>query len=230
MRSSFRYAASQRVALRADATYYYERQRWPLGGGFNGFNDNQGVSGWAEATLAATGGVWRARVYTEHFEYKYRSAQGDLPIANTGPPPQTEDLLRGAGRAEPPGRAQLARLRRAGELPLRGRAGPPADGDRRRMNRWKCYAQDALRLGHVLLNGGARYTWNSQWDGNLSPTVGRGVGAGEPAAHQGLGVARLPRTELQGAGLDLRQRRGGLHDRSAIPTSCPRPPGRSTRR
>ena len=171
VRSSFRYAASKRVALRADATYYYERQRWPLGGGFNGFNDNKGVSGWAEATLEATGGVWRARVYTEHFEYRYRSAQGDLPIANSGPPPQTEDLVRGV----------LAQSRRDGPNSLDFGAQVSfrsVDAPDRLLTetasdeQLEVYAQDALRMGHVLLNAGARYTWNSQWDGNLSPTVG----------------------------------------------------------
>ncbi len=171
VRSSFRYAASSRVALRADGTYYYERQRWPLGGGFNGFNDNQGISGWVEGTLAATGGVWRARVYTEHFEYKYRSAQGDLPIANTGPPPQTEDLLRGV----------IAQSRRDGpnsldygvQVSFRSVNAPDRLlTETASDEQLEVYAQDALRLGHVLINGGARYTWNSQWDGNLSPTIG----------------------------------------------------------
>lgn len=171
VRSSFRYAASKRVALRADATYYYERQRWPLGGGWNGFNDNQGVSGWVEGTLDATGGVWRARLYTEYFEYKYRTAQGDLPVANTGPPPQSENLVRGV----------VAQSRRDGpnsldfgaQVSLRSVSAPDRlHTETASDEQVEIYAQDALRLGHVILNGGARYTWNSQWDGNLSPTIG----------------------------------------------------------
>lgn len=171
VRSSFRYAASTRVALRADAMYYYERQRWPLGGGFNGFNDNQGVSGWAEATLDAGGGVWRARAFAERYEYKYRSAQGDLPIANTGPPPQTEGLIRGL----------LAHSRRAGAhslefgtlVSLRSVQAPDRLlSEQASDEQLEVYAQDVVRLGHVLLNGGARYTWNSQWQDNLSPSLG----------------------------------------------------------
>ncbi|MBP2648684.1 MAG: hypothetical protein H6Q77_2308 [Gemmatimonadetes bacterium] len=171
VRSTFRYAASSRVALRADATYYYERQRWPIGGGFNGFNDNQGVSGWTEATIDGAGGVWRARVFAERYEYKYRSAQGDLPIANSGPPPQTEGLLR----------TLLAHSRRSGrnsldagvQLSLRAVDAPDRLlGEQASDQQVEVYAQDALRLGRVLLNGGARYTWNSQWQGNLSPSVG----------------------------------------------------------
>jgi outer membrane receptor protein involved in Fe transport len=171
VRSSFRYAASKRVALRADATYYYERQRWPLGGGFNGFNDNQGVSGWAETTLDAAGGVWRARVFAERYEYRYRSAEGDLPIANTGPPPQTEGLIR----------TLLAHSRRSGansldvgaQLSLRAVAAPDRLlGEQASDEQVEVYAQDVLRLGQVLVNAGARYTWNSQWQGNLSPSVG----------------------------------------------------------
>ena len=212
VRSTFRYAASRRVALRADATYYYERQRWPLGAGFNGFNDNQGVSGWAEATLEATGGVWRARVYAEHFEYRYRSAQGDLPIANSGPPPQTEALVRGL----------LAQSRRDGpnsldfgaQASLRSVDAPDRLlGQTASDEQVEVYAQDALRLGHVLLNAGARYTWNSQWQSNLSPTVGA---AWEPVNQVRLkgSVSRGFRgPELQGAGLDLREHRRGLHHR-----------------
>ena len=212
VRSTFRYAASSRVALRADATFYYERQRWPIGGGFNGFNDNQGVSGWTEATIDGAGGVWRARVFAERYEYRYRSAQGDLPIANSGPPPQTEGLLR----------TLLAHSRRSGrnsldagvQLSLRSVDAPDRLlGEQASDQQVEVYAQDALRLGRVLLNGGARYTWNSQWQGNLSPSVGRGVGAGEPATHQGLDGARLPRAELQGAGVDVHEHCGGLHHR-----------------
>ena len=103
LRSSFRFAASKRVALRADVMYNYERQRWPLpgSGGFNGFTDIQGVSGWTEATLDAGGGVWRARVFAEHFDYRYRSARGDLPIENSGTDAE-RDLCPRPGGAEPP--------------------------------------------------------------------------------------------------------------------------------
>lgn len=170
VRSSFRYAANARVALRADVNYSYERQRWPLAGGFNGFTDITGLSGWTEATLDAAGGVWRARVFAEHFDYLYRSARGDLPIANSGTT-QNETLVRGL----------VAHSRRSGANSLDvGIQGSLRDveapdrilSDQASDQQVEVYAQDVLRLGQVLLNGGARYTWNSQWNSNLSPSVG----------------------------------------------------------
>jgi outer membrane receptor for ferrienterochelin and colicins len=170
VRSSFRFAASKRVALRADVMYSYERQRWPQSGGFNGFTDISGVSGWTEATLDAGGGVWRARVFAEHFDYLYRSARGPLPIANSGTT-QDESLVR----------ALVAHSRRSGANSLDvGVQGSLRDveapdrilSDQASDEQLEVYAQDVLRLGQVLLNGGARYTWNSQWNGNLSPSLG----------------------------------------------------------
>ncbi len=171
VRSSFRYAASARVALRADATYSFERQRWPVGGGFNGFNDNTSLTAWTEGTLDAGGGVWRARVYVEDFETRYRSAQGDLPIANSGSPPQSEALLRtliAHSRQNGPNSldAGVQLSFRSVDAPDKLLSETASD------QQAEVYAQDALRFGRVLLNGGARYTWNSQWDGNLSPSVG----------------------------------------------------------
>jgi len=172
LRSSFRFAASKRVALRADVMYNYERQRWPLpgSGGFNGFTDIEGLSGWTEATLDAGGGVWRARVFAEHFDYRYRAARGDLPIENSGTT-QNESYVRGL----------VAHSRHSGRNSLdvgvqasfREVAAPDRIlSDQASDEQVEVYAQDAVRLGQVLVNGGARYTWNSQWNSNLSPSLG----------------------------------------------------------
>ncbi len=170
VRSSFRYAASRRVALRADVMYNYERQRWPLGGGFNGFTDIQGVSGWTEAIVGNDAAMWRARLFAEQFDYKYRSARGDLPIENTGAS-QSEGLVRalvahsrrsGANSLELGAQASLRSVDAPDRLLTEQASDEQVEG----------YVQDVLRLGHVLLNGGARYTWNSQWQGNLSPSLG----------------------------------------------------------
>ena len=172
VRSSFRYAASARVALRADVMYNYERQRWPLpsGGGFNGFTDIEGVSGWTEAIVGRVGNLWRARLFAEQFDYRYRSARGDLPIANSGTT-QSEGLLR----------ALVAHSRQSGanslelgtQVSLRSVTAPDRLlTEQASDEQVEVYVQDVLRLGRVLLNGGARYTWNSQWQGNLSPSLG----------------------------------------------------------
>ena len=44
LRSPLRFAVSDDWETGAGFTYLRERQRWPVGGGFSGFNDNRGAS------------------------------------------------------------------------------------------------------------------------------------------------------------------------------------------
>ena len=170
VRGSARYALNATSTLRADANYLYERQRWPVGGGFNGFNDNKGINGLVEATTVAFGSSWRARVFAESFESLYRSAQGDAPYANTGTS-QDESMVR----------ALLAQQRQAGahtidaglQASFRRISAPDrlVGGDMSD-DQLEAFAKDAVRLGRVLGTAGARYTWNSRWGNNLSPSIG----------------------------------------------------------
>ncbi|MEO7360345.1 MAG: TonB-dependent receptor plug domain-containing protein, partial [Gemmatimonadaceae bacterium] len=48
LRTSARYKLSERASLRVDVQGGRERQRWPLGGGYNGFIDNQSGQGFVE--------------------------------------------------------------------------------------------------------------------------------------------------------------------------------------
>ena len=171
VRATTRYTASPRLAFRADLNWLYERQRWPVGGGFNGFNDNEGISGLAEATLDAVGGLWRARVFAETYEYRYRSAEGDVPYANTGPPPQDEQIIRGL----------ISHSRQAGphaldaglQTSFRDVSAPDRiEGGQMSDEQVEAFAKDALRLGRVVATAGARYTWNSRWGNNVSPSLG----------------------------------------------------------
>ncbi len=176
VRGSARYALGATSTLRADANYVYERQRWPVGGGFNGFTDNKGINGFVEATTMAFGSSWRARVFAETFESLYRSAQGDAPYANTGNS-QDESLVR----------ALLAQQRQAGahtidaglQASFRRISAPDRlVGGEMSDDQLEAFAKDAIRLGRVLGTAGARYTWNSRWGNNLSPSIGL---AWEPA-------------------------------------------------
>ena len=92
----------------------------------------------------------------------------------------------------------FARLRRAGELPFRGCAGPLLT-ETASDEQLEVYAQDALRLGHILINGGARYTWTHSGTATSRHRRGR-VGTGEPAAHQGIGVAGISRPSFKERG------------------------------
>ena len=68
-----------------------ERQRWPVGGGFSGFNDNTGMSGrWLEARRLAGPGEWTTTALVQDYEHLYRSARGDAPIASDDDAPQWE--------------------------------------------------------------------------------------------------------------------------------------------
>ncbi len=170
VRGTLQYRASERLTLRADGNYFYERQRWPVGGGFNGFNDNQGKNGWAEGALDALGGRSRLRVFGQRYDYEFRSAQGDEPVAGTGAT-QSEELYR----------ALLAHQRRMGahtlDLGLQGTTRTVSAPDRLEPgtisdDQLDVWAKDELRFHRVLFSLGSRYTTNSRWGDNLSPSVG----------------------------------------------------------
>ena len=167
---TLRYAASPSVDLRMDVKYFYERQRWPVGAGFNGFQDNTGLSGWAEASFAAAGGRMRARAFGQAFDYKYRSARGDEPFANTGAE-QSEDIVRGLYAYE----------RRLGPHTLglgvqyghREVTAPDRlDGGSNADDQTEVWAKDQARYGRFLYSAGLRYTDNSRWGDNMAPSFG----------------------------------------------------------
>lgn len=177
LRGSLQYRASQRLTLRADGTYLYERQRWPVGGGFNGFNDNRGRNGWAEGTLDAFGGRTRLRFFGQRYDYKFRSAQGEQPVEGTGVT-QWEELFRGL----------LAHQRHLGahtlDLGVQGTTRTVSAPDRLEPgtisdDQLELWARDEWRLNRVLLSAGGRYTSNSRWGDNLSPSLG---GVWEPVS------------------------------------------------
>ena len=167
---TLRYAASPSVDLRMDVKYFYERQRWPVGAGFNGFQDNTGLSGWAEASFSAAGGRMRARAFGQAFDYKYRSARGDEPFANSGAE-QSENILRGLYAYE----------RRLGPHTLglgvqyghREVTAPDRlDGGSNADDQTEVWAKDQARYGRFLYSAGLRYTDNSRWGDNMAPSFG----------------------------------------------------------
>ncbi len=170
-RSELRFDASGEWRLDAGMNLVRERQRWPVGGGFSGFNDNRGVAGWLEARRPAGAGEWRAAAFVQDYEHLYRSARGDAPIADSGQEPQWEREARAAGgygatlgnhHLDLGLEGSVRRIRSPDKL-VEERI-----GDRQ----MALFAQDAWRKGATELTGGARLTWNSRWGSNLSPTVG----------------------------------------------------------
>ena len=165
-----RVQASKRVELRADGKYFYERQRWPVGGGFNGFQDNTGLSGWAEGAFAAAGGRMRLRMFGQSFDYQYRSARGDEPFAGSGTT-QSEDILRGMFAYERRlGPHTLGLGAQYGHrnivAPDRIENGGATD------DQWETWLRDQARYGRFLYSAGLRYTNNTRWGDNLAPSFG----------------------------------------------------------
>jgi outer membrane receptor for ferrienterochelin and colicins len=165
-----RYALSSKIDLRADLKYFYERQRWPVGAGFNGFQDNRGLSGWAEAAFAAAGGRMRARVFSQNFDYEYRAARGEEPLAGTGKL-QSEDILRGLFAYERrlgPHTLSLGTQYGHREIVAPDRLVGGSNTD----DQLEVWGKDQAKYGRFLYTAGLRYTDNTRWGDNLAPSFG----------------------------------------------------------
>lgn len=169
-RSTVRWAGS-RVSVRSDFSFLRERQRWPVGGGFSGFNDNRGFSGWSEVRTEGLGGTLMARVLGQHYEHLYRTARGNQPIAGGEQEEQRERLLEAAlGYSLIAGRHSFdvgvegaTRYIRSPDKLLEDQASD---------NQLELFAQDDIRFGTATLSAGARWTLNDSWGNAISPTVG----------------------------------------------------------
>ena len=170
-RSRLRFKASDAWDIRAAATYLRERQRWPVGGAFSGFNDNAGFSGWVEARRPLGPGTWSGSLFLQEYEHLFRSARGEAPIADAGAATQWERLAKGAAGYSVALGGHSADI----GLEVASRAIQSPDKlieDRAADRQLALFAQDAWRLGGTVVSGGARLTWNDRWGSNLSPTVG----------------------------------------------------------
>ncbi len=176
-RSDLRFAVNQSWGLGGGLNLLRERQRWPVGGGFSGFNDNAGVSGWLEARRPAGSGEWTTTAFVQNYHHLYRSARGDAPIASE----EDETQWEREGRLVTRYSASLGQHRfDVGIEGLRRTIRSPNKLIEERVGDGQAalFAQDAWRLGELILTGGARLSWNSRWGSNLSPTLGltRAVG------------------------------------------------------
>ena len=216
LRSSLRFATRGWV-LRSDASFLRERQRWPVGGGFSGFNDNAGVSGWVEARRQAGRGEWVGRLFAHDYDHLYRSARGSAPIEGSGAPEQQERLAKAtAAYSATWGRH---RFDVGVEGALRGIRSPEKLlEDRAEDRQVELYVQDAWRLGGLasggsdgsrgsgglgdsavpgnhapgaatVLTAGARITRNSRWGSTVSPSLGAVFAIGDRVRVRGA-VAR----------------------------------------
>ena len=171
LRSRLRLAVTDDWETGAGFTYLRERQRWPVGGGFSGFNDNRGVSGRLETTRRAGPGEWSVRVFAQAYEHLYRSARGDAPIAGDRANAQRESLAKATAGYSATldahdfdvGVEGTMRSIRSPDKLLEDRA---ADDE------IAVFAQDAWRLGATVVSGGLRLSQNNRWGSNLAPSLG----------------------------------------------------------
>ena len=171
-RGDTRIRLSDRIQLRSDLTMSQQRQRWPVGAGFNGFIDNRTVQGFIEAQVKLAGGMLRARAFGQRYEYQFREALGLLPI--TGSADSLEQRERMA-------RGLIAYSRMAGQHSMdagvqfsaRGIVSPTKiTGDSVNDRVVEIFARDAWTIGSVLLTAGARTSSSSLWGNAISPSVG----------------------------------------------------------
>jgi outer membrane receptor for ferrienterochelin and colicins len=185
-RSTARYGDPGALQLRGDLSALRERQRWPVGAGFNGFNDNVGVTGWAEGSRPAFGGTVSLRVLGQAYDHLYRSNRGDAPIAGGDSERQEERLWRVASGWS--GTMGDHDVDVGVELADRGITSPgKVLDDRAGDSQVDLYAQDAWRLPATTLTAGARATINDRWGNAVSPTLGLSTLRGNVRLRASLG-------------------------------------------
>lgn len=172
LRSTARWQGDGGLRIRSDLTLLRERQKWPVGGGFNGFNDNLSVTGWAEGALPVGDGSLSLRVIGQDYSHLYRSSRTDAPISGAGEEDrQQERVLRSI-------LMWSATLGSHGldvgiDVSSREIASPDKIlQDQASDRQLELFAQDAWQLGATTLSGGVRATFNDQWGNAVSPTLG----------------------------------------------------------
>ena len=170
-RSDLRLDASESWDVAGGLGLLRERQRWPVGSGFSGFNDNTGLSGWLESKRSIGAGEWRSEAFVQDYEHLYRSARGDAPIATERDAPQWEreailstsySAAIGGHRIDVGVEGSRRTIQSPGKL-IEERVGD---------SQLALFAQDAWHLSGTVVSAGARLGWNSRWGSNLSPTIG----------------------------------------------------------
>jgi outer membrane receptor for ferrienterochelin and colicins len=169
-RSSTRFQLGQDWSLRADLNYFRTRQRWPVSSTFNGFVDTWNAGGFLEAARQRPWGGLRTRLVVQAFEYQFRQAQADQPIANSAEP-QEERYYRGLvgyNRALGAHRLDVGVEGAIRDVEAPGRIEGNIGSDRQ----LDLYGQDSWSLGRFLLQGGARWSHNSRWGSTVTPSTG----------------------------------------------------------
>ncbi len=188
-RGDTRIRVNDRVQLRTNLTLSQQRQRWPVGAGFNGFIDNNSQQGFVEAQVNAAGGVLRSRLFGQRYAYQFREALGLLPI--TGSADSLEQRERMTRALVSYSRTARRHTIDAGtQFSARDITSPTKiDGDSATDRVTEFFLRDAVTIGDVLLTAGARTSSSTLWGNAVSPSVGAVWQAG-PATRLRANVAR----------------------------------------
>jgi outer membrane receptor for ferrienterochelin and colicins len=171
LHGSAHHTLASAVVLRADATLLRERQRWPLDGQFNAFNDNRAIAAWLEASGTAAATRWRLRLAGQDFAHRYREAAGLIPFGGTGAPTQREQSARLLLTAEHPlGRGHTLDL--GSEIATRRiEAADRLQGGTVSDESVDVWAQDGWQSGPWLATASGRASWSSRWGQAVTPAV-----------------------------------------------------------
>lgn len=172
LRSDVRVALAGQWTARLDMQASQERQRFPLDANFNGFIDNRGAQGFAEAQGPALGGRLRIRSFQQRFSYQYRQARGLLPIRGSADSVEQQERQQRYLAAY-----TTVRGRHAIDLGVQHSrrtlvAPEKVDGDSARENVTEFFARDSWTIGDLLVTAGARYTSSTLWGSTVNPSVG----------------------------------------------------------
>jgi outer membrane receptor for ferrienterochelin and colicins len=171
-RADVRWREHGSFGVRTSGHWTRERQRWPVGGGYNGFVDDIAGQGLVEAHQRSSLGLVRLRLSGQVYSYKYRQAAGDSPIAGSADSLEQQEKV---------GRALLAWTRAAGahvfdagaQYSTRWMAAPDkVEGDSAEDRVAEAYVKDTWTNERWLLTGGARLTSSSVWGSSVTPTAG----------------------------------------------------------
>jgi outer membrane receptor for ferrienterochelin and colicins len=169
-RSTLRVAATSNLSFRSDLTLLRERQRWQVSSdGYNGFNDNVGLTGWVEGTWQRKTGAFRARAYLEDYSHLFRQAQALQPLAIDSTPKQEERLAK--GNVSWGDRFGAHALDIGMDLSHREIVAPGKVDGAVSDDMVEGYVQDGWTLGNFLITPAARWGWNSRWGTALTPSV-----------------------------------------------------------
>lgn len=172
VRADSRYRLAEHSSLRVNAQGTRERQRWPVGGGFNGFVDNRSLQGLAEYTRDVGGGALKLRGFAQDYFYQYRQARGDIPIAGSADSLEQRERLRrallsyarsfGAHQVDVGAQFSHRFIRSPGKV----------ERDSAQDDVIEVFARDAMRFKSVLTTLGVRSTNSSLWGASVNPSVG----------------------------------------------------------